>query len=863
MSIDQDPTPAAPESAPSPEPAPVDEGMSGAQWFRLAVVGGLLVWLTAATGIYGLAMVLGIVVMIFLHELGHFVMAKRAGMKVTEFFLGFGPRIWSVHRGETEYGLKLIPAGAYVKIIGMHDIEEVDPADESRTYRQKPFWARIGVAVAGSTMHFLIALVLLYTLLVGFGLPGGSVGPRRDRVAGLLGERRLRRPGRRAPGGRRHRRRRRPARPHLRRPARCGDRSARRHRGPHRRARRHHPRGGGHPRGQPEPARRRVPRRGRSRAGREAVARRRRCRPPSSSSGPSRSSPSAPSVGCSPPAASPTSAARWPTPATTPTTTTPDAAAPPSASASTSDQASAETGRTGCCRCSACSASASTPARGVAWPPSGLLFALINIFIGLFNLVPLLPFDGGHVAIAVYERIQEKRKHLTGRYLADVAKLLPLTYAVVGVLGLIFVSTLYLDIRNPLSRGLTVQVRSTTDRRPTRSVTLAHPQQPGHGGRRCPGVRPVDDHHQDRRRRRHPPADLRPGRRRRRHRALHLQRRRCRRRPGPASCPARRCRWWPTSTTTTAWAWPPWRPAWPACASTRATSAGPSTSRPWPPRPATGACPSASGSTAVRSTRALYEKHGGTVTPEAMVESAQIEMAHFDDGRLPRRQDLGQGLQRPADDRRLPAPVRGPPTPPSTWASPRPGRCPGGSSSPPPASAPCWPRASATPSATRSPPTRSRRPRPAAMLLEALGLRERTNVDLIACPSCGRAEIDVIEVAAPGPGRLRRPGDPPPGGGHGLRGQRAGRGQGRRHRHRRRQQAGPPVRQGPERGRGARGRDGRLAGGVGRLHRRARHRRRPGARPTRSRPPGRRSGTACGSCASRATTSTPASSGSS
>ena len=62
-------------------------------------------------------------------------------MKVTEYFLGFGPRLWSIRRGETEYGIKAIPAGGYVKIIGMTNLEEVDPADEARTYRQKPFLA--------------------------------------------------------------------------------------------------------------------------------------------------------------------------------------------------------------------------------------------------------------------------------------------------------------------------------------------------------------------------------------------------------------------------------------------------------------------------------------------------------------------------------------------------------------------------------------------------------------------------------------------------------------------------------------------------------------------------------------------------
>ena len=107
-------------------------------------------------------MIAALVVMIFLHELGHFLTAKAAGMKVTEFFIGFGPRIWSFRRGETEYGLKVIPAGAYVKIIGMHNLDEFDPADADRTYMSKPFWRRLSVAVAGSTMHFLLALVCFF-----------------------------------------------------------------------------------------------------------------------------------------------------------------------------------------------------------------------------------------------------------------------------------------------------------------------------------------------------------------------------------------------------------------------------------------------------------------------------------------------------------------------------------------------------------------------------------------------------------------------------------------------------------------------------------------------------------------------------
>ena len=75
---------------------------------------------------------------IMLHEAGHFVMAKKFHMKVTQFFVGFGRTLWSRQKGETEYGVKAIPAGGYVKIIGMTALEDVDPADEPRSFRQQP-----------------------------------------------------------------------------------------------------------------------------------------------------------------------------------------------------------------------------------------------------------------------------------------------------------------------------------------------------------------------------------------------------------------------------------------------------------------------------------------------------------------------------------------------------------------------------------------------------------------------------------------------------------------------------------------------------------------------------------------------------
>lgn len=115
--------------------------------------------------------------MIFLHELGHFLTAKAAGMQVTQFFLFFGPRIWSFRRGETEYGIRAIPLGAFVKITGMSNIEPVDPEVEPRTYRQKSYLRRMSVAFAGSAMHFLLALIFIFALLVTEGAEWDDAGP--------------------------------------------------------------------------------------------------------------------------------------------------------------------------------------------------------------------------------------------------------------------------------------------------------------------------------------------------------------------------------------------------------------------------------------------------------------------------------------------------------------------------------------------------------------------------------------------------------------------------------------------------------------------------------------------------------------
>jgi membrane-associated protease RseP (regulator of RpoE activity) len=114
--------------------------------------------------------VLAIVFFVTAHELGHFLAAKAVGIKATEFFFGFGPRIWSFRRGETEYGIKAIPLGGYVRVVGMNPVEEVAEADLGRTYREQPFWKKSVVVLAGVTMNFLIAYLMFAGLLLVNGV---------------------------------------------------------------------------------------------------------------------------------------------------------------------------------------------------------------------------------------------------------------------------------------------------------------------------------------------------------------------------------------------------------------------------------------------------------------------------------------------------------------------------------------------------------------------------------------------------------------------------------------------------------------------------------------------------------------------
>jgi membrane-associated protease RseP (regulator of RpoE activity) len=134
-----------------------------------------------------------VVLMLFaigFHEFGHFVTARWAGIKVSKFFIGFGPTIWSVRRGpletvampdgtlvtrpETEYGIKALPLGGFVKVIGMSPLEEVSLEDEPRAFGAAPAWKRAIVLAAGSFTHFITAIAVLFLIFTVVGIPDFS-----------------------------------------------------------------------------------------------------------------------------------------------------------------------------------------------------------------------------------------------------------------------------------------------------------------------------------------------------------------------------------------------------------------------------------------------------------------------------------------------------------------------------------------------------------------------------------------------------------------------------------------------------------------------------------------------------------------
>ena len=391
---------------------------------RLCYFVAIVLVLAIVTGFSPFLGVIGaIVAIVMLHELGHFATAKWAGMKVSEYFFGFGPRLWSIKKGETEYGIKAIPVGGYVKILGMTNLEQVDPADEARTYRQKSYPRRLSVAVAGSAMHFLIAFLLLIVLWAAVGVPkatttvgsifGDEKGaqPSPAQQAGFrIGDRVLAVDGHVLHSWDK-------IKPYIQshenKPVefivQCGDQVLKLSTTPQKIVM----------------------------EGIESVA-----------------------VGIS--------AKEAPDRASLPIATwragrdlghytwaTFGAFGSVFAPSHLKDYTEQLSGRgtvSGKDAERPVSIVGFTRLAGQAaqhgWLDLLVLLVALNIFIGILNMIPLLPLDGGHVAVATYERIRSRKGR---RYHADVAKLLPLTAAVVSVLVIFGAMTIYLDIVRPIA----------------------------------------------------------------------------------------------------------------------------------------------------------------------------------------------------------------------------------------------------------------------------------------------------------------------------------------------------------------------------------------------------------------------------
>jgi len=122
--------------------------------------------------------VFGFVILVVLHELGHFTAAKLVGMRVEKFSLFFPPTLVSRKYGETEYAIGLIPAGGYVKISGMNPDEELPEEVRDRAYHAQPVWKRVVVIAAGPAVNLVLALVLLFVFFFAIG----ADGPATSRV---------------------------------------------------------------------------------------------------------------------------------------------------------------------------------------------------------------------------------------------------------------------------------------------------------------------------------------------------------------------------------------------------------------------------------------------------------------------------------------------------------------------------------------------------------------------------------------------------------------------------------------------------------------------------------------------------------
>ncbi len=380
--------------------------------------GGILVALLVYLGfrnIWTLLFVLGLLVSVFLHEIGHFVTAKWTGMKVTQFYMGFGPRLWNTVHNGIEYGVRLLPLGAYVRIVGMNNLDDCDPADEARSYRAQSYPKRMLVITAGSLMHLAIAVSLLFGVYAFAGryAESGAVKVMESplpqspaELAGVLADDIVLS----FDGVETHTRAELVDAIISHRPGDVVDVVVSRQ-------------------GRPvtltatlgtNPADSTVAFFGVSSWSRDYVQ-----------LNPLMALRYSVSDGASAAVQSVRGVFTVLNPRNifdSVTSTVADPATRPSTVVGAS-QLGGEIGR-------------QEGIKGIF-----ILLAGVNVFIGIFNMFPLLPFDGGHAAIATYERLRSRRNRV---YRADVAKMVPVATAVVAILILLMFTGLYLDITQPL-----------------------------------------------------------------------------------------------------------------------------------------------------------------------------------------------------------------------------------------------------------------------------------------------------------------------------------------------------------------------------------------------------------------------------
>jgi len=404
----------------------------------LTLIAGVVAATVALSELAGwqLPLVLGcIIVIVMVHEFGHYITAKRSGMLVTDYFVGFGPVLWATTFGETRYGVRALLLGGFVKVPGMNWTESIDPAIEPRTYRAATYPRKVIFASAGSFMHLVMAVLIAYGSLVFIGTPqtnqvqvagfevwqGHPVNAAQH--AGLrTGDQFLTIDGRAATSMdaiiadvRSH------AGQSLTIVVRRGGRSitlqATPEDGRTLRIAGQPLATGPHPQGYlgitlayrvaPTGWWAAVPRA--IDEVRSTIAQAAHAMVHVFSPGEVRS--------------------------------LAHQIASPAAAKNPTTQLNRPTSIVGVVRIADQAASSNTPA-------FLLILLNLNIFVGMLNMLPMLPLDGGYVAIATYERLRSRRGQ---RYQANLNKLAPVIYLFMTALGLLFLSTLYLDLVAPIT----------------------------------------------------------------------------------------------------------------------------------------------------------------------------------------------------------------------------------------------------------------------------------------------------------------------------------------------------------------------------------------------------------------------------